>query len=208
MTGYKTNLKELFYFVQDDVVYEIKINNDQDKCGKSYLAEIGENKTTMDNELNFTEGKFPCIKVTYETVNGKTEYLYCWFQNLITDGCKYTGTEFKPVVHGEEKTFGDILKEEMEYTINSMAFNGFPISKIKSTLPFYCTVKENEKANINGKSVTVKSYETCGGLEIPTVDDDTLDGMIKDKLIEKVEAYGKKLADQYGYTFDKGTMKF
>lgn len=207
MTGYKTNLRELFYFAKDGVIYDIRINNDSDSCGNSYLAMNGD-KTTLDNELNFQNGTFPCVKVTYELASGKTEYLYCWYQNLINDGCKVSGSAFTPVVHGTETTFGGLLTEEMEYTINSMAYNGYPIVQIKGALPFFCTVKENEKATIHGKSVTIKKYETCGGLVMPSIDDTKLNQMIKDKLTLKVEAYGKELAKKYGYTFDKGTMTF
>ena len=152
-------LKKMYYFINDNVIYNISSYQDADDTGVDCI------KYNDDGTINEAECEniFPNIKVVYRKNDGTDVTKYYWLQNMIKDGD--TKTEDGPFIinnlldqddNGKpDEEYLDVylnwVKEEILKRIN----NGQTAAYIKKALPYYITAVAGDKVRIDGETVTI-----------------------------------------------------
>ena len=159
----KTTLNNPYYFVRNDIVYNINFNQDKDGCGEHmvtyetvekelnpgdhYYDEKGDYQTVTSagyysvkdgNKLNNIEcaNVFPHFIVNYTDENNETLQVYYYLQDMIQDGDKFEGGKF---VQDERHGNGyiDVFMSEVRDEIAKMVNSGKTMEEIKKALPHY-----------------------------------------------------------------------
>lgn len=193
MINPKKTLKDLFYFINGEVIYNIDSANDEDKCGVQKVVYTDpEKKNQIDWEAS--AAIFPSFKVTFTLENGDSKDVYYYLQDLIVDGDKFTGGKF---VHqhpaDEPKTYIEMFTDSIDSDIKAKASNGYTVDEIMAALPFYCVAPTDEDMSFtdnDGKSNKGK-FESMEGFSAYTVVSVT--DIVYDELDKKAKAYANNL---------------
>ena len=159
----KTTLSNYYYFFNDNIVFDIKNYNDEDKCGKhkvTYLTEgkkveKGHNyidlhgdfqKAETEGTYQVSTGKldeaecakvFPHFNVNYQDSEGNQYTVYYWLQNLIKDGDKLQDGRFvMNETHGGN--YLTVFEKSIDETIAEYAKSGLTVEQIMRKMPKYC----------------------------------------------------------------------
>ena len=137
------SLKKLYYFINDSVVYDIKGQNDADRCGQPGIIYEVEQKFVKSGETYIdgygqkvvadegdglywvSTGKineeecakvYPFIGIEYHTLDNPDETLtkYLWFQHLVSDGDTIIDTAPRGGIKGGGATKGDAEPESTD----------------------------------------------------------------------------------------------
>lgn len=169
----KTTLNNYYYFINGNIVFDIKNYNDQDGCGVhkvTYLTEPkvieeGHHYTDLHGDVQTaeTEGTyqvstgnlnetecakvFPHFMVNYHDREGNQYVVYYWLQNLIKDGDKLQSNKFvMNTTHGAG--YLNVFEDSIDETIANYAKNGYTLEQIMNMMPKYCfnpiTVEDEE----------------------------------------------------------------
>ena len=102
MINLESNLRTVYFYIEDNVVFNISSSDNGDICAKK-----GVSGTPQSNEA-----KVPYITVTNTETEAVTNY---FLTNLISDGDKYTSNKFKKHSHdGTEKTIPQYYEQLCE----------------------------------------------------------------------------------------------
>ncbi len=205
------NLKDYFYFINGEVVYNISTNNDKDGCGQKKVAYTEDGK--IDESAN--SSIFPVVKVvtnekkedgTYDTTD-KTYYY--WYQHLIKDGDKFTGGKFVYNKHNDKDPYTeymDIVKESVNNDIDTMVSKGYTLDDIKSNLPWWVYAQANDVIVSNGKYEKVKTASSLASdfsdNKLTTLINAKINEMVTDFVNEKLAKHGKKICSTLDVTSD------
>lgn len=164
----KRGLKNPYYFIRNEIIYNISFNQDKDKCGQQLVSD--------DEQTN--ANRFPNFVVNYTDENNEDIKVYYWLQDMIQDGDRYDGSKFiQDELHGEGyiELFQNEIKEEVKKLIES----GKTIEQIKKILPHYyfepsANVEENKQIIMVGCKKVSVTYNGVEGIT-PISDSDIMD---------------------------------
>lgn len=209
------NITKKYYFVNNNVIYDISTCNDADGCAQTPWAEAekikeeqakqgaAEDKKETEKLVNEELAKhYPHIKITYNRYytddsgnekKGGTEYFkYLWLDQLIADGDTYDGTEFKSSEkHGNgdyEGQYDAIVKDDIAKRVISMGnVNDLDalVKAIRKYYPYYIAFDSEDSST---KEVSIDGYKSS----IVSIDGLTT-GLISEKKIKEIV---KKYAEQ------------
>lgn len=217
----KSTLKDLYYFVNDSVVYDIKQTNDDDNCGiyvVEYKTEEKEvkkgdiyldhnhNKVTAEEDATVQAGTnelndvldytiFPSFFVTYteKTEGAEPKTKYYWLQDMIKDGDKYSGGKFTiNTAHGE--SYMKVFEDSIKADIDRYVEKGYTYETIKSVMPYYVFAEDGDEVNINGQTVV---FNSVTGLDLD-IDEEYVQERIYAIINEKTVKYANGLLKEHG----------
>lgn len=204
------SLIDLYYFINDDVIYNISSSNDKDECGEKKVVYTENNKIDWVASADI----FPSFKVSYTVENNETIDVYYFLQNLIEDGDKFVGGEFvnqhpQKDEDGEPlspiPSYLDLFNDSVKQDISIYVDRGYTVEKIKQLLPGYIFAigEEDECVTFcdnDGKKYTGK----LSGVEgIATYDDGDIMELVYKTLNEKAKEYTNGILKPYGKQLKK-----
>lgn len=217
MMNTSTNDKILnkYYFVQDEVIYNISNLQDSDYCGISpgYV----DNKVKDDDVL---KDIFPYIKLTYTTfkteidsdgkikreVESEGNPKYLWLQSFIYEGDKYYGNKFicTEKLHKDGcDTFIQRYVKNLENEIRDRIKAGYTVSSLRNLYPNYL-YKIPYETRIDGKYVEVTGVTDFDTLNI--LSDDKIDGLYQRLAKEEAEIAANKILNKNNQQVDTLTL--
>ena len=205
-TQFPTSSIKLYYFIKDNVIFNIAPNNpNNDPCA------IPLGGGTDDEKL-------PSLTVQYNDGINQTKNITYYLTDLIADGDKKTTTQgtciFKKTIHetGETLTsYVESLHDECINTIKNIiktypnVSNDFLRTKIKQKLPAFMYVEYIDAQH------TQKQYNITSSTEITNVTNIQID-ILNDQLIDnlKIETTQEEIykiatnkANQFGFNLTK-----
>ncbi len=200
-----------YYFVQDEVIYNISNSQDSDYCGIS--PGYDDNGVKSDDVL---KGIFPYIKLTYTTFKTETDsdgnitrtdettgnQKYLWLQNFIYEGDKYDGSKFicTEKLHKDGcKTFIQRYVKSLENQIRDRIKAGYTVSSLRNLYPIYLYEKEYE-TRIDGKYVKVTDVSDFATLSI--LSDDNIGSLYERLAKEEAEIAANKILNKNNQQVD------
>ncbi len=218
---YPKQLVNYYYFIKDNVVFNISTNNDKHKCGKRYVEYVTEQKSVEKGEIYNDKNNtpveaqaagtfavstgvmddvknaaiFPNIKVSTKNDNDETKDYYFWFQYLISDGDTNNGTKFvySHKDDGDVPDYLDVVKASINEEIEQMASKGYTLDAIKASLPWWVTGKVNEKVAIGGKLETITANQFSSNFQ-----DSAIETLINAKINEMVTDFANIQLKKHG----------
>lgn len=163
MANYNKDFYKWYYFVENNIIYDISSVQDKDECGLAPWSDgTKEQKLKPEGQL---AAIFPNIKIEYKEYDGQTlltevKTKYLWLQNYIDDGDKYNGSKFEPTVglHGDEsETFVDRYINELKNATKTLIRNGYSVNDIRKSNPKFVIETEYDDDTLIGKKIRVVS---------------------------------------------------
>ena len=203
-----------YYFVQDEVIYDISNSQDSDYCG---ISPCYDNKEKGDD---FFKDIFPYIKLTYSTfktitdsdgkitrvVDTEGNEKYLWLQNFIYEGDSYDGSKFSCTnnLHKDGcSTFIQRYVKKLENEIRDRIKGGYTVSNLRNLYPNYLYEKEYE-TRIDGKCTKVTDVSDFDTLNI--LSDGKINDLYKRLAEEEAEIAANKILNKNNQQVDNLTL--